>query len=204
LLPADQKSKCPLLWWQGGGLTGVTWETKPDGKPGFMQSFLRAGHPTYVSDAVERGRASWSRDPKIFASEPFFRNKKEAWELFRIGPQDSYNVDKHGPWKRLTPSSQAFARDLQSRGGKVDRFDLPKMGITGNTRMSMRDENSDPVARLIQEWMAKNGLMKWDFICSNPSERNGGPKIKEIIKFGIKGRVKNGPAFLQLVASPML
>ncbi len=267
MLPADQKSKYPLLMWHGGGLTGVTWESKPDGNPGWMQYFLRAGHPIYVSDAVERGRATWARYPEIFSSEPFFRTKKEAWELFRIGPKDSYNTDpakriahpgekfpvsafdqfckqsvprwatndpptqvaynalvqkigssvilvhsqggnfgfqaalaapdkvkaivaiepsgapKPGPeleklknipilmvwgdylnkqelWQRLVPNIQAFAKDLQSRGGKVDWIDLPKLGISGNTHMLMMDENSDQVAGLVQEWMAKNGLMR--------------------------------------------
>jgi pimeloyl-ACP methyl ester carboxylesterase len=83
---AQPKAKVPILLWHGGGLTGVTWETKPDGKPGWQQFFLNAGYDTYVSDAVERGRASWARYPEIYKSEPFFRTKKEAWELFRFGP----------------------------------------------------------------------------------------------------------------------
>jgi pimeloyl-ACP methyl ester carboxylesterase len=86
------RAKYPLLLWHGGGLTGVTWETKPDGKPGWQQFFLKAGHDVYVSDATERGRASWARYPEIFKGEPFFRTKKEAWELFRIGPANSYAV----------------------------------------------------------------------------------------------------------------
>lgn len=88
---AQPKSKLPLLLWHGGGLTGVTYETKPDGNPGWQMYFLRAGWDTYVSDAVERGRASWARYPEIFATEPVFRTKKEAWELFRIGP--TYHPD---------------------------------------------------------------------------------------------------------------
>jgi pimeloyl-ACP methyl ester carboxylesterase len=87
---AQPKAKVPILLWHGGGLTGVTWETKPDGKPGWQQFFLNAGYDVYVSDAVERGRASWARYPEIFKSEPMFRTKKEAWELFRIGP--SYEI----------------------------------------------------------------------------------------------------------------
>ena len=83
---AQPKAKYPLLLWHGGGLTGVTWETKPDGKPGWQMFFLRAGHDVYVSDAVERGRASWARYPEIFTTEPLFRTKKQAWEDFRIGP----------------------------------------------------------------------------------------------------------------------
>ena len=83
---ANPKARYPLLLWHGGGLAGTTFETKPDGQPGWEDFFLRAGHDVYVSDAVERGRASWARYPEIFKSEPFFRPKKEAWELFRIGP----------------------------------------------------------------------------------------------------------------------
>ena len=111
------RAKYPLLMWHGGGLSGVTWETKPDGQPGWQQFFLRAGHDVYVSDAVERGRASWARYPEIFKTEPFFRTKKEAWELFRIGPADSYATDpgaapgaRRGhavPGRRLRPVRQA-------------------------------------------------------------------------------------------------
>ena len=101
---ANPKGKYPMLMWHGGGLSGVTWESKPDGQPGWQQFFLKAGHDVYVSDAVERGRASWARYPEIFKSEPFFRTKKEGWELFRIGPTDSYQTD---PAKRVKyPDSQ--------------------------------------------------------------------------------------------------
>jgi pimeloyl-ACP methyl ester carboxylesterase len=102
---AEPKARFPLLMWHGGGLTGVTWETKPDGKPGWEQFFLNAGHDVYVSDAVERGRASWSRYPEIYSSEPFFRPMKEAWELFRIGPPGSYDPS---PDKRKTFEGERF------------------------------------------------------------------------------------------------
>ncbi len=267
MIPKDQKGKYPFLMWHGGGLTGVTWESKPDGNPGWMQYFLKKGHAVYVSDAVERGRASWARYPEIFATEPFFRTKKEAWELFRIGPSDSYDPDpakrkvipgerfpvsafdqfckqfvprwatndaptqaaynslvqkigscvvmvhsqggnfgfnaalaspekvkaviaiepsgapKPGPeleklkdipilivwgdnlekqdfWKRVVPNLKAFADDVRAKGGKVEWIDLPKIGIEGNTHMMMMDTNSDQIAQVIQDWMAKNGLMK--------------------------------------------
>ena len=94
-----RKGRYPLLMWHGGGLSGVTWETKPDGKPGWQNFFLKAGHDVYVNDAVERGRAGWARFPEIFKTEPLFRTKKEAWELFRIGAKDSYDSD---PAKRKT------------------------------------------------------------------------------------------------------
>lgn len=102
---AQPKAKFPLLMWHGGGLTGVTFETKPDGGEGWQMAFLKNGHDVYVSDATERGRASWARYPEIFASEPFFRAKKEGWELFRIGAVDSYNAD---PAKRVALSGSQF------------------------------------------------------------------------------------------------
>jgi pimeloyl-ACP methyl ester carboxylesterase len=93
---AGPKARYPLLMWHGGGLTGVTFETKPDGKPGWQSYFLKQGHDTYVSDAVERGRSGWSRYPEIYKSEPFFRTKREAWDLFRIGPADGYASSAEG------------------------------------------------------------------------------------------------------------
>lgn len=87
---AAPKARYPLLLMHGGGLCGVTYETKPDGQPGWQSWFLHAGHDVYVADAVERGRASWARFPEIFQGEPHFRTKAEAWELFRIGADGSW------------------------------------------------------------------------------------------------------------------
>ena len=86
-------------------MTGVTWETKPDGKPGWQMYFINAGHDVYVSDAVERGRASWSRFPEVYSGEPVFRTKKEAWEAFRIGPDGSYATE---PAQRKSHAGQLF------------------------------------------------------------------------------------------------
>jgi pimeloyl-ACP methyl ester carboxylesterase len=261
---AQPKAKVPILLWHGGGLTGVTWETKPDGKPGWQQFFLNAGYDVYVSDAVERGRASWARYPEIFKSEPMFRTKKEAWELFRIGPsyeiggqrvafegqqfpieafdqfakqgvprwvtndeatQKAYDAlvekvcpcvvvvhsqggnfgfnaalaapdkikavvaiepsgapdpakvdvgklkgvphlivwgdfrDKVAVWQRLPIAPTKYRDALVAAGGNADVFDLPVMGIKGNTHMLMMDRNSDDVARLVHDWIAKQGLV---------------------------------------------
>ena len=101
----NPKARYPLLLWHGGGLTGVTWETKPDGQPGWQMYFINAGHDVYVSDAVERGRASWSRYPEVYTGEPVFRTKKEAWEAFRIGPDGSYTTD---PVARKAHPGQRF------------------------------------------------------------------------------------------------
>jgi pimeloyl-ACP methyl ester carboxylesterase len=78
------------LFWHGGGMTGVCWETKPDGAPGWQNFFLRAGYDVYLCDAVERGRAGWSRYPEIFPDQPFFMPYEGGWHLYRIGPVAGY------------------------------------------------------------------------------------------------------------------
>jgi pimeloyl-ACP methyl ester carboxylesterase len=63
-------------------------------------------------------------------------------------------------WTRFVPASQGYAAALRAEGGVGDWWDLPKMGVAGNTHMLMMDKNSDQVARMIQKWMADNGLMR--------------------------------------------
>jgi len=93
-LPADEKGAYPLLMWHGGGLTGVTYETTPDGREGWLNYFLRKGWAVYNSDAVERGRAGWAQYPDIFKSEPVFLTTANPFERFRIGDGvGSYNPD---------------------------------------------------------------------------------------------------------------
>jgi pimeloyl-ACP methyl ester carboxylesterase len=101
----NPRARFPLLLWHGGGLTGVTWETTPDGRAGWQMFFLRQGHDVYVSDAVERGRSGWARFPEVFAGEPVFRTLGEGWGLFRIGPQDGWNID---PARRVAFADQKF------------------------------------------------------------------------------------------------
>ena len=56
-LPQNRRGKYPLLMWHGGGLTGVTYESTPDGREGWLNIFIRKGWDVYNSDAVERGRS---------------------------------------------------------------------------------------------------------------------------------------------------
>jgi pimeloyl-ACP methyl ester carboxylesterase len=103
-LPKSKKGKYPLLMWHGGGLTGVTYESTPDGRDGWMNFFVRKGWDTYVSDAVERGRSGFaSKD--IWTDDPIFLTYQDPYERFRIGQgAGSWNTD---PAKRkLLPGNQ--------------------------------------------------------------------------------------------------
>ncbi len=96
----------PVLFLHGGGVCGACWEALPNGEPGWLQWFLEAGYHCYVSDAVERGRASWSQYPDIYESEPIFRSKNESWTSFRIGMK--YDTE---PGKRIAFSDTQFPID---------------------------------------------------------------------------------------------
>ena len=92
-LPQNRKGKYPLLMWHGGGLTGVTYETTPDGREGWMNMFIRRGWDVYNSDAVERGRSGFA-PPDVWNSEPNFLTKANPFERFRIGEgPGSWNAD---------------------------------------------------------------------------------------------------------------
>jgi len=86
-------SSLPVLMWHGGGMTGSHWESTPDDRPGWLWRFLQQGYDVYVSDAVERGRASWAMFPEIFREPPVFRSRNEGWHMFRLGPVGGYATD---------------------------------------------------------------------------------------------------------------
>ena len=103
-LAQNRKGKVPLLMWHGGGLTGVTYETTPDGREGWLNMFIRKGWDVYNSDAVERGRSGFA-SPDVWKSEPNFLTKANPFERFRIGAgPGSWNAD---PAKmKLLPGNQ--------------------------------------------------------------------------------------------------
>ncbi|NYE24050.1 esterase [Pigmentiphaga litoralis] len=111
-IPQAPKGAVPLLMWHGGGLSGVTYETTPDGRQGWLNDFLRRGWPVYNSDAVERGRSSWPATAKpVWEGEPVLVTAANAYERFRIGGPDSWSDD---PAKRkLLPGSQFPADQIQ-------------------------------------------------------------------------------------------
>jgi hypothetical protein len=91
---ADPRSPHPLFLWHGWGMSGGNWETTPDERSGWQLFFLRAGFDVFVSDAVERGRASWAPYPDVYEDALYFRTAREAWEeTFRFGPVGSWHTD---------------------------------------------------------------------------------------------------------------
>lgn len=110
------KAKYPIMMWHGGGMTGASWETKPDGNPGFQTYFLHAGYDVYISDSAERGRSSFSKYPEIYKSEPCFRTMNQAWSLFRIGAKENFDQRESYPNQQFPVSHfDDFCKQLVPR-----------------------------------------------------------------------------------------
>ncbi|WP_073953167.1 alpha/beta fold hydrolase [Thalassospira sp. TSL5-1] len=115
----------PVMFWHGGAMTGVTWETTPDGRPGWQWLFLQAGYDVIVTDAVERGRASWSPFPQIYDTGPVFRTKEEAWSMYRVGARSSYAAREPYQGQRFPVSAfDALAAQLVPRWTTHDDMTL--------------------------------------------------------------------------------
>jgi pimeloyl-ACP methyl ester carboxylesterase len=90
-VPAGRIHDTPVLLVHGGGMTGACWESTPDGRPGWLTAFLRAGLPVDVLDNVERGRAGWCAAPGVWPGKPIMRGEREMWEVFRLGAPEGYD-----------------------------------------------------------------------------------------------------------------
>lgn len=58
-IPAKQEHMFPIVMVHGNGLTGVTYETTPDGREGWATYFTRRGFDVYVVDYPGRGRSGF-------------------------------------------------------------------------------------------------------------------------------------------------
>lgn len=78
----------PIVFWHGGGMTGATWETTPDGRQGWLHNFLRRGRDVYLCDAVERGRSGFAPVPHVWPEAPVIQTPADIFTRFRIGTRN--------------------------------------------------------------------------------------------------------------------
>lgn len=112
-IPVDAK-KLPLVFLHGGGQSGKTWETTPDGREGFQNIFLRRRYSCYIVDQPRRGRAGSASQP--INLEPQCLDKM-LFSLFRFGqypelypgtqfPQDAESLEQLQRW--ATPDTGPY------------------------------------------------------------------------------------------------
>ena len=135
--PAKIRARYPMLMWHGGGLTGVTYETTPDGREGWAHFFIRQGWKTYLSDAVERGRSGWA-SPDIWPQAPQFLPVENPWKRFRIGAK---------PWSEDPAAREQFADSQFPAEGYLNfmRQNVPRWTTTDDATLRAYTELVDKV-----------------------------------------------------------
>ena len=131
-VPAGGAAATPVVLIHGCCLTGMTWETTPDGRMGWAEYFVRRGLPTYVIDQTWRGRSA--ADPSginmVRKGGPvdklptvFSASHESAWAIFRFGPAYPQTFpDLQFPvqaqaefWKQMVPRLSGRTADAETR-----------------------------------------------------------------------------------------
>ncbi len=113
-IPEPRNTAPPMVLVHGGGMHGATWETTPDGRPGWLNLLLARGYEVHVVDAMERGRAGWV--PGLWEGTPILRSMEEAWTLFRFGPAEGFTARHAFPQQQFPVDKlEGFARSFVPR-----------------------------------------------------------------------------------------
>jgi pimeloyl-ACP methyl ester carboxylesterase len=95
-VPLNGARHLPVVMVHGCCLSGKTWETTPDGRPGWSEFFLRRDRPVYLAEQVSRGRSGF--DPTVISEVRAGRlppsqlpavisaTHQLGWTVFRLGP----------------------------------------------------------------------------------------------------------------------
>lgn len=94
-VPLHDRKPWPVIMVHGRGLTGMTYETTPDGREGWATYFVRHGYAVYVVDHPGRGRSGFDSTPinrakaqadAALVPEIPRTTREQAWREFRLGP----------------------------------------------------------------------------------------------------------------------
>lgn len=121
----DDGGKVPVVMVHGGGLSGKSFETTPDGRMGWNEYFVRQGHPVYNADQVSRARSGFNQTvfnqvragvlPPSALPNITRTSAEAAWQNFRFGP--SFGVawpDAQFPVDHATDFSRQGIPDLNA------------------------------------------------------------------------------------------
>ncbi len=71
------------------------------------------------------------------------------------GPSDIHST---AFWKNVRDQALDFAEHYRADGGDAEVWDLPKMGITGNSHFMFQEKNNKQIADLIENWLKARKL----------------------------------------------
>jgi len=179
LLPQNRKGKFPLLMWHGGGFTGVTYESTPDGREGWLNLFVRKGWDTYVSDAVERGRAGWAM-PEVFAGDPVFLTINAPWSTWRFGDPGTWDPD---PAKRRPYPGAQFP--FEAYDNLIKQI-VPRWTTTNDAIAAAYNQLVDKVCPCVLLVHSQSGTFGYEAALAHPDK----VKALVIVEGTIRGDAK--------------
>lgn len=133
----ENSHSLPVVMWHGGGQSGKSWESTPDGRDGFWQIFTRAGWPVFIIDQPRRGRAGRTAVADSSSQIPTDNKESMAWNTFRLGtwvppakpqsfkntafPQGPYSLEQFMRWQTPNTGPEPFpdAKERQFQGQSV-------------------------------------------------------------------------------------
>lgn len=108
--------KFPLVFLHGGGESGKSWETTPDGRDGFQNLFLEKRYTVYIVDQPRRGRAGRGMAPSAITAKS---DEGFLFEAFRLG---SYpHLHKGSQFPASPDALEQFERQMTPNTGRYDK-----------------------------------------------------------------------------------
>ena len=98
-IPLHQTHPYPIVFFAGGGQSGLNYEGTPDGREGWADYFLRQGYAVYVLDQPARGRSPYHPDaagPTVRNATVWVERQFTAPERFKLWPQAKLHMQWAG------------------------------------------------------------------------------------------------------------
>lgn len=184
-IPAHRTHRYPIVLIHGGGGTGVTFGSTPDGREGWADYFVRHGYAVYRVDEPTRGRAEWDPDVDgpLSSSPPGSAERMfTAAAKFNQWPQAHLHTQFPGTGLPGDPAYEQFTASISASidGGK--RMDA----ITRDALVALLDK----IGPAILLTHSRSGPFGWLTADARPS------LVKAIIAIE-----PNGPPFKNAAAT---
>lgn len=153
--PKTKKHKLPIIMVHGSGLTGMSWETTPDGREGWATYFTRLGFDTYIVDFPGRGRAGFNVTPLNQAK--FENNVALQPSLARTGLEGAWVNFRFGPtYQNAFPGVQAPEVNAD---GTVNQANVEQFSAQGvpNAEATLTPAAAETVPAALVELLKKTG-----------------------------------------------
>jgi hypothetical protein len=210
--PPGAEQHVPVVMVHGCCLSSKTWETTPDGRPGWSENFLRKGRSVYLADQVSRARSGFDATTisavKAGSAPPsqlpniIFASHQVAWTVFRFGP--TFNTpfpDGQFPveavdelYKQMIPDLNAV---LPTPNPTWKNMAALAVKLRGAILMGHSESGFFPEQAALIDPSGIKGMISIEMPCPTmmPAQISTLAKIPTLVMFGDHlGDVQGGPA----------